>query len=80
MEVPQAVLDKAKGFIDKFGEGFNDLGLNHGKHVYQFVFPERQRTGFPYIYLYDETSDEVEEVTGTRAIKIIHQCLRRSRR
>lgn len=71
MEVPQAVKEKAKELIDTFGEHFEKLGIYEGKQAYKFVFPEGSRTGFPYVYLYDEQTMVVEVVTGIKAISLL---------
>lgn len=71
MEIPQAVKDKAKEFIDNFGDHFDKLGLYQGKQVYKFVFPEGLRTGFPYVYLYDEQTKVVEVITGIKALAFL---------
>lgn len=74
MEIPQTVLEKAKEFTERYGENFCYIGRYQGKQVFQFEFPEGQFTGFPYIYLYDEHTKEVEEVTGGESMIIIRQC------
>lgn len=71
METPQAVLDSAKELIDTFGEHFDKLGLYQGKQAYKFMFPEGSRTGFPYVYLYDEQTKVVEVVTGIKALSFL---------
>lgn len=71
MEVPQVVKEKAKELIDTFGKHFEKLGIYEGKQVYKFVFPQGFRTGFPYVYLYDEQTKDVEVVTGIKALEII---------
>lgn len=71
MEVPQAVKEKAKEFIDTFGEHFEKLGIYQDKQVYKFVFPQGSRTGFPYVYLFDKQTKDCEVVTGIKALEII---------
>ncbi len=70
MEIPQAILDKARDLIDTYGENFTYHGLYQDKNVFQFVFPEGMKTGFPYFYLYDDLINEVEEVTGIKALDL----------
>lgn len=72
MAIPQAVLDKAKELIEYYGENFESLGVHQGKQVYKFVFPLGERTGFPYVYLYDEQTNEVEKITGINAIVFLN--------
>ncbi len=71
MEVPQAVKEKAKELIDTFGEHFEKLGIYQDKQVYKFVFPQGFRTGFPYVYLYDEQTNIAEKITGIKALEIL---------
>lgn len=71
MEVPQAVKDKAKELIETFGEHFEKLGIYQGKQVYKFVFPQGSRTGFPYLYLYEEQTNLAEGITGIKALEIL---------
>lgn len=75
MHIPEAVLDKAKELIDIYGNKIRYLGKCDNKDVFKFQFPENERTGFPYVYLYDKQLNTVEEVTGKNAIKIIRRCL-----
>lgn len=70
-QIPQAVLDSAKELMESFGEHFYILGLYQGKQVYQFVFPEEIRTGFPFVFLYDKHTNEVEKITGIKAMEIL---------
>lgn len=71
MEIPQVVKDKSKDLIETFGENFEKLGIYQGKQVYKYVFPEGSRTGFPYVYLYDEQTKVVEVVTGIKALSFL---------
>lgn len=71
MEIPQAVKDQAKELIETFGENFEKLGIYQGKQAYRFVFPEGSRTGFPFVYLFDEQTMSVEVVTGIKAIALL---------
>jgi len=70
MDTPHAVLDKARGLINTYGEHFAYHGVYQDKHVFQFVFPAGMKTGFPYFYLYDEFLCNVEVVTGMKALKL----------
>ena len=69
--IPQAVLDNAKELIESFGEHFIIRGLYQGKQVYQFVFPKETATGFPFVFLYDGLTNEVESITGIGAIQLL---------
>ena len=71
MDIPQAVKDKAKELIESFGEDFVNLGLYQGKQAYKFVFPKGIRTGFPYLFLYDEQTKDADKITGIEAMRII---------
>ena len=70
-QIPQAVLDSAKELIDSFGEHFNRFGLFRGKLVYKFEFPKDVATGFPFVFLYDEKTNEAEKFTGMKAMEIL---------
>lgn len=71
MEIPPAILDKAKDLIATYGVHFERLGLYNGCLVFKYVFPKGLRTGFPYVFLYDEKTKKVEEITGIEALEII---------
>lgn len=71
METPVTVLKKAKELVESFGNHFNYLGIYQNKQVYKYVFPEGLRSGFPYLFLYDERKKDVEEITGIEAFEVI---------
>jgi len=70
MEIPAAVLKSAKGLVDMYGPNFNLLGTQEGQDVYQFVFPDDEKTGFPFLYLYEKGKPALE-VTGFEALEIV---------
>lgn len=70
-QIPQAVLDSAKELIDSFGEHFNRFGFFKGKYVYKFEFPKDMATGFPFVFLYDKQTNEVEKITGMKAMEVL---------
>ena len=69
--IPEQVINKAQGLIDLYGEDFEYMGVYNGKKAYLFCFPDDKETGFPFVYLFDATSDSVEEITGFKALDII---------
>ena len=71
METPLAVLKKAQELVESFGDHFNYLGIYQGKQVYKYVFPKGLRSGFPYLFLYDERKKDVKEITGIDGLEII---------
>lgn len=71
MDIPQAVLDKAKVLIDTFGENFENLGVHQGKQVYSFLFPKGSATGFPFVFLYDKQTETVDTITGYEALDFL---------
>ncbi len=75
MDIPKAVIDKADSLVDSYGCHFKHLGLHEGKETYQFIFPENERTGFPFLYLYDKQTNTVDEITGIMALKLLRSIL-----
>lgn len=75
MDIPKVVIDKADCLVDSYGCHFKHLGLRMGKEMYQFVFPENERTGFPFLYLYDKYTDTAEEITGIKALKLLQKSI-----
>lgn len=72
MDIPQVVMEKAKGLIQLYGPNFAYLGKYENQQVFMFQFPENTETGFPFLYLYNEASDNVTEVTGLDALEMIN--------
>lgn len=69
--IPQLVIDKAKDLVEKYGKNFRLLEKKNGKSIYVYEFPQNERTGFPYIFIYDEEDSAVEEITGIKALKML---------
>lgn len=69
--IPQVVKDKAKKLVEQYGDNIRFVGIKGGHAIYSFVFPKNVRTGFPYVYLYNEKDNSVEEITGIRALEIL---------
>ena len=69
--IPQVVKDKAKNLVEQYGDNIRFVGINGDHAVYSFVFPKNERTGFPYIYVYYEQDNSVEEITGISALEIL---------
>lgn len=70
MKTPPEVLKTAKGLVDMYGPHFVLLGERDGQQVYEFVLPEDEKTGFPFLYLYEKGQPSLE-VTGFEALEII---------
>ena len=70
MDIPKAVLKAAGDLVRIYGPNLILLGEKAGQEVYQFVFPEDEKTGFPFVYLY-EKDKPVLELTGYDALDII---------
>ena len=70
MEVPKEVITAAGDLVKMYGPKFALLGERAGQEVYMFQFPEDEKTGFPFVYLY-EKGQPVLEVTGFDALEII---------
>lgn len=75
MDIPKAVIQKADSLIESYGCNFKRLGSYDDNDAYQFLFPQNERTGFPYVYLYNHKTEKAEEITGMQALKIIRQVL-----
>lgn len=73
MRIPQAVSDKAKDLIEVYGNNIMYIGNCNNKDVFRFLFPKNERTGFPYVYLYDSQTNTAEEITGIQAMKYIRR-------
>lgn len=70
MTIPEAVLKAAKGLVNLYGPNLVLLGERAGQEVYQFVFPKDEKTGFPFVYLY-EKGKPVLELTDYEALDIV---------
>lgn len=71
MDIPLIVTEKAKGLIELYGHQLAYIGNYENQEVYIFQFPEKTETGFPFVYLYDKSSDSAIEVTGLDALEVI---------
>lgn len=71
MDIPQVVMEKAKGLIQLYGSNLAYLGKYENQQVFTFQFPENTETGFPFVYLYDRASNRATELTEFDALEII---------
>ena len=71
MEVPIEVHEAARDLIELYGFHFMYLGKYEGYDAFLFMFPEDTVTGFPFVYLYEQ-SQPVVEITGFEALHIIN--------
>lgn len=69
--IPQAVIEAAKGLIKLYGENFKKLGPYKDQDAYLYQFPENSFTGFPFVYLYDAEKNVAVEITGEMALDIL---------
>lgn len=70
--IPNEVILAAKELIADYGVSLAHIGRFSGREVYQFKFPEHEKTGFPFLYLQDtDGSGRVTEITGEAALDII---------
>ena len=71
METPKKVIQEAGELVEMYGDKFAYLGKwKDGRDVFVFEMPENEKTGFPFVYLYDK-NELVMEVTGFDALDII---------
>lgn len=70
METPKEVIELAGDLVEEYGDKFRHLGQKDGYEVFQFVFPDDEKTGYPIIYAFKE-GDTVLEITGMDALDII---------
>lgn len=71
MDTPQVVTEKAKGLIELYGPQLAYIGNYENLQVFMFQFPENTETGFPFVYLYDRSSNVATEVIGFDALEVI---------
>jgi len=71
--IPQSVIDEAQDLIQLYGNTLIYRGVYNDCDIYQFVFPENMETGFPFIYLHDVEADQVLEISGSRALKMLRE-------
>lgn len=71
MKIPEVVINQAQNLIDQYGNRIAYLGDADGLHVFQFELPNEQENGFPIVYLFDSTTDNVEVVEGMRVFEIL---------
>ncbi len=70
-DIPQKVVDKARGLVDKYGCNFRFLGKRNDITYYVFEFPKDERTGFPHIFQYDNHTENVKEIGGIQALRLM---------
>lgn len=72
-DIPQIVVDKARVLVDKYGCNFRFLGKRNDITYYVFEFPKDERTGFPHLFQYDNHAENVKEIGGKPALKLIRE-------
>jgi len=73
--IPNVVIARAQDLIDLYGYCHEHCGQYQGQEVYNFCFPEDTETGFPFVYLYDNTTESVKEITGFDALRILSEII-----
>lgn len=71
--IPKSVISEAQNLIEDYGCNFRHLGKYDDNEVYQFIFPENTETGYPFIYLYNESTKVTIQMSGEDALEIILQ-------
>lgn len=70
-KIPQLVKEKAQSIVALYGDNIVYKGKYKDKDVYLYCFPKETETGFPFVFLYDDNSAEVTEVTGFEALELL---------
>lgn len=70
MEIPQKVLNAAKGFIKIFGNKLSLLGTEGDKEYYIFDFPKGELNGIPHVFIY-QGGKRVVELSDNAALDAI---------
>ena len=71
--IPKSVICEAQHLIEDYGCNFRHLGKHDSNEVFQFVFPENTETGYPFIYLYNESTKVAMQLSGEDALEVILQ-------
>ena len=71
--VPKSVIYEAQHLIEEYGCNIRHIGKYDGNEVFEFVFPENTETGYPFVYLYDESTKVTIQLSGEEALEIILQ-------
>lgn len=74
METPAKVKAAAQWLIDQYGGAVEPLGKHEGADAYYYRFPDDVDAGFPTVYLLK--NDEVTEITGFEALRIVSRNLK----
>lgn len=69
-EIPQEVKEAASFLIDLYGDSMVYIGKYQDSDVYQYLFPEGIKTGFPFVFLYNGAG-VVQKITGEKTFSII---------
>lgn len=70
-EIPVKVQRKAQHLINRYGQNLDCIGNFNEYEYYIYKFPEETITGFPFVYAYNSETEEVMEISGSRALDII---------
>jgi hypothetical protein len=70
-ETPQKVKESARFLIDMYGDNVEFIGKYQDSDVYQYMFPEGEKTGFPFVFLYNHHTGDVQKITGFDSFDII---------
>lgn len=70
-EIPIKVQSEAQHLINRYGQNLDYIGNFNEYEYYIYKFPEETITGFPFVYAYNSETEEVMEISGSRALDII---------
>lgn len=70
-EIPVKVQREAQHLINRYGQNLDYIGNFNEYEYYIYKFPEETITGFPFVYAYNSETEEVMEISGSRALDII---------
>lgn len=69
--IPKSVILEAQHLIEEYGCNIRRIGKYDNHEVFQFVFPQKTETGYPFVYLYDESTKVTIQLSGESALEII---------
>ena len=72
---PKEVIKAAGELVELYGSRFKYLGKLEDEDVFMFCFPDNEKTGYPFIYLY-AVDGYVKEINGEECFDIIQTCRR----
>lgn len=71
--IPQVIINAAQELVAMYGNNLKYMGQCNKMDVYKFQFPDNTETGFPVLYLYDNSNDEILEISGFESFRILNE-------